>query len=129
MEGEHGAGVAEICVCLGAIKEKQHLYDEARSHYDDALKIYNVLYEEESPHEDVAQILTSIAIVLKAQKKYDLAKSFYERAWHMRRLLHPDGPHPDIAQSMNNLAGSYSYSVVYGTLHMYCVCMFVYVFI
>ena len=102
VEGEKSLGVAEIIMSLGAIKEKQKLYDEAQSHYEDALSMYTELHNN-GPHADIAQTMTSLALVHKLQKNYNIAKDFYDQALDMRKQLYPTA-HPDIAQSMNNLA-------------------------
>ena len=78
-------------------------YDEARPLAERAPGIYeNVLGSE---HPDVAQSLTNLAELYRAQGDYTKAEPLHQRAWGYEKVLSPE--HPDVANSLNNLAVLY----------------------
>jgi CHAT domain-containing protein/Tfp pilus assembly protein PilF len=59
-------------------------------------------------HPNLATILNELASLLKAQREYTQARSYFQKALEMRQRLYPKDKypegHPDLAQSLNNLA-------------------------
>lgn len=67
----------------------QEQYNEALSYYRQALDIYEKYYP--TGHDDTAQTLNNIGLVLYQQEKYNEALDAHRRALKIRQQCHPTG--------------------------------------
>jgi CHAT domain-containing protein/Tfp pilus assembly protein PilF len=97
---------AAILSNLGLVRQLQGAYEEARTHYEEALAMDRKHYPD--GHADLATSLNNLGAVLHAQGAYHQARELYQESLDMTRKLYPEAKypngHPEILSSLNNLA-------------------------
>lgn len=102
-ERAHGANDAELVAILSSLAKvyiDQCRYEEAEPLLKRALTIGGA-----SPS-DVAEALNNLAVVCREQVRYEEAEALYRRALAILQDTLGDD-HPEVARSLNNLAGIY----------------------
>ena len=91
---------ADLLKALGSVSWVQGKYDEAQSHYESSLALYQSALGDEHP--GPATTLSNLGLVLKAKGNHAEAQTYYQRAIAtFERTLGPE--HPDVARPLNNL--------------------------
>jgi tetratricopeptide (TPR) repeat protein len=102
------ADVARTLNNLGILESDQNRMDDARTAYDEALKIYRKLAQAnpDTYLPDVATTLNNLGRLHSAQNRMDDARTAYDEAlkiWRRLAQANPDTYLPDVAMTLNNL--------------------------
>jgi tetratricopeptide (TPR) repeat protein len=94
--------LAECLNNLGTVLGSQDDYLKAQKRYEEALKIYCEIIQNENSLE-VAKCLTNLGNIFRIQGDYPKAKKHFEKALELYRTIHGNNQNHDVAHSLNNL--------------------------
>lgn len=90
---------------LALVLRKVHKYEDAKQNLENALKISEKI--DGGKNEDFATSLSTYGSVLADLKDYENSEKYLQRAFLLRKKL-LDKDHPSIAETLGNLANTYS---------------------
>jgi tetratricopeptide (TPR) repeat protein len=93
--------VASDRAALAAILDGLQRYDESKTYYSEALRIYRREYG--ASHPEIAVVLNNLGALYQATGRPKLAEAYYRAALRMKQR-ELGASHPDIGVTMNNLA-------------------------
>ncbi len=113
--GEDHEAVADALALRGALRIAEGRLDDAEPILEDALRRRRSLGDPAA----IAKSLNDLAVLRESAGRYPEARELYQEALTIRRVLH-DRPHPDLAESHNNLGTNLFYQGDYaGALPRY----------
>jgi len=98
-------GIAADLNTLGSIHKELGNYEQARTHYENSLRMFRTLFPKEkfpNGRMEIVNILNNIGLLVWENGHYEPARGHFEEAVAMSRLLSPNGS-PLMATSLNNL--------------------------
>ena len=98
--GEDPVAQARLANEIGNLEYAEEKYDDAATHYREALDLRRAALGPDHP--DVAAALANLGNALQGLGRFDEARAAFEESLALReRVLGPD--HPDVAVTLNNL--------------------------
>jgi tetratricopeptide (TPR) repeat protein len=102
--GPEAAQVAETLMSLAEVMGQQGEYQQSEPLIRQALAIRRKEYGKKKAHPDIASSIEALGLNYYQRGEYEKAVDQLRQAAAMQRKLHPDTPHPALAQATDNLA-------------------------